>query len=421
MKNLRQNKAITLIALVITIIVLLILAGVTIASLTGENGLLSRATQAKDKTTEAEVKDEVGLAWNAVQIDGLQQGWTINEKATALATELKINSSDVKVTGNNVEVTYKGYKVTINTVNGSIVAEKSNTDPSSLTIGDVVTNYTSNTALPTGTNWIYFGEDGNGHKLLTTSAPIPNGFILNGTAQNWLYYCMQEGDEDYAAHSSELTENNNIHLACSKYSGTVGTTAGTARSITLEDINRVVGFNESSLQFNNYTFIAGDTNDYANNNVNYYYPSFLGASRSDYPYFVKAGETLNNNTIGTKAFLCNHIIISKNGDDYKASWEGTDKSWGSQKITLLSSQYMPLIVGNVNDFVYAVASRSVAVGADHSDFLVAGVGGGWVFSSMNTLCKSDSGQGGSSGSESSRTVSVRPIIVLPSSVTLETE
>ena len=40
----KKNEGLTLIALVITIIVLLILAGVTIAMLTGENGLLSRAT-----------------------------------------------------------------------------------------------------------------------------------------------------------------------------------------------------------------------------------------------------------------------------------------------------------------------------------------------------------------------------------------
>ena len=44
------NKGITLIALVITIIVLLILAAVSIATLTGENGLLNRATEAKNET-----------------------------------------------------------------------------------------------------------------------------------------------------------------------------------------------------------------------------------------------------------------------------------------------------------------------------------------------------------------------------------
>ena len=39
----KKNKGITLIALVITIIVLLILAGVSIATLTGEDGLLTRS------------------------------------------------------------------------------------------------------------------------------------------------------------------------------------------------------------------------------------------------------------------------------------------------------------------------------------------------------------------------------------------
>ncbi len=38
-----SNKGITLIALIVTIIVLLILAGVTIATLTGENGLLRKS------------------------------------------------------------------------------------------------------------------------------------------------------------------------------------------------------------------------------------------------------------------------------------------------------------------------------------------------------------------------------------------
>ena len=46
----KKQEGITLIALVITIIVLLILAGVTIAMLTGENGILGRATQSRADT-----------------------------------------------------------------------------------------------------------------------------------------------------------------------------------------------------------------------------------------------------------------------------------------------------------------------------------------------------------------------------------
>ena len=63
MKNFkRQNKAITLVSLVITIIILLILAGITIATLTGDNGLFVRAQRAKIKSQLASAKEEVSLA-----------------------------------------------------------------------------------------------------------------------------------------------------------------------------------------------------------------------------------------------------------------------------------------------------------------------------------------------------------------------
>ena len=53
----KENKGITLIALVITIIVLLILAGVSIAMLTGENGILSQAAKAKEETEKAQANE----------------------------------------------------------------------------------------------------------------------------------------------------------------------------------------------------------------------------------------------------------------------------------------------------------------------------------------------------------------------------
>ena len=60
--NLKHNKnGITLIALVITIIVLLILAGVSIAMLTGQNGILTQAQNAKNKTEEAEREEKEKL------------------------------------------------------------------------------------------------------------------------------------------------------------------------------------------------------------------------------------------------------------------------------------------------------------------------------------------------------------------------
>ncbi len=73
MKKLKEKlkygkRGITLIALVITIIVLLILAGVTIATLTGDNGILTRAQEAKNKTEEASDIEKIRLAIAEAQI-----------------------------------------------------------------------------------------------------------------------------------------------------------------------------------------------------------------------------------------------------------------------------------------------------------------------------------------------------------------
>ena len=62
--NVRNNstKGITLIALVITIVVLLILASVSIAMLTGQNGILTQAQNAKNTTEQSTAKEKVELS-----------------------------------------------------------------------------------------------------------------------------------------------------------------------------------------------------------------------------------------------------------------------------------------------------------------------------------------------------------------------
>ena len=61
----KEENGITLIALVITIIVLLILAGVTIATLTGDNGLLKKTGVAKEQNEEATNEEKIKLAVSA--------------------------------------------------------------------------------------------------------------------------------------------------------------------------------------------------------------------------------------------------------------------------------------------------------------------------------------------------------------------
>ena len=58
----KKEKGITLIALIITIIVLLILAGVTIATLTGDNGIITKANETKFKNDLSAFKEELNIA-----------------------------------------------------------------------------------------------------------------------------------------------------------------------------------------------------------------------------------------------------------------------------------------------------------------------------------------------------------------------
>ena len=73
----KENRGITLIALVITTIVLLILAGITIAALSGNNGILTRAKEAKEKTEQAQ-KDEEKTLSNMENILGMYNFKNIN-------------------------------------------------------------------------------------------------------------------------------------------------------------------------------------------------------------------------------------------------------------------------------------------------------------------------------------------------------
>ncbi len=75
----RKNRGITLIALVVTIIVLLILATISIGMLSGNNGILKKSREAKSETIKGEIKDEIGLAWNRIQVDGTTEEWNINK------------------------------------------------------------------------------------------------------------------------------------------------------------------------------------------------------------------------------------------------------------------------------------------------------------------------------------------------------
>ena len=92
----KEQKGITLIALVITIIVLLILAGISIAMLTGNNGLLTKANSAKTETTKAEVMERINMELNAAYADVLSGDITsFDGYGEKIANNLKDNNGNV--------------------------------------------------------------------------------------------------------------------------------------------------------------------------------------------------------------------------------------------------------------------------------------------------------------------------------------
>ncbi len=101
------QKGVTLIALAVTIIVMLILAGETISTLIGKGGITSRATEARDKNAIAKVEEEAQIEYSDLlmnnQIDSIGEDITIGnikERLERKGYEIKtIGSSDSNVIG----------------------------------------------------------------------------------------------------------------------------------------------------------------------------------------------------------------------------------------------------------------------------------------------------------------------------------
>ena len=96
----RKDKGITLIALVVTIIVLLILAGISISMLTGQNGILNRATTAKTQTEISQVDEMVKFS----AMDALANGnGKITEVLLTEALNKNLGSGNYTLTGNETD------------------------------------------------------------------------------------------------------------------------------------------------------------------------------------------------------------------------------------------------------------------------------------------------------------------------------
>lgn len=112
----RRNNGITVIALVITIIVLLILAGVSIATLTGDNGLIRKTVEAKNATEELAIKEDLEVTVLTSYEKGDINYNLLNDKLKKVQ-ELKYKENTIseenKITELPVVVKIKGYEFDI--------------------------------------------------------------------------------------------------------------------------------------------------------------------------------------------------------------------------------------------------------------------------------------------------------------------
>ncbi len=99
LKKVKKQGGITLIALVITIIVLLILAAVTINALSGDNGILKRASGAKKGTNQSNVEEVTKLSINGLITDNLGDVSTITPEVLADRINKDYNRTDVTAEG----------------------------------------------------------------------------------------------------------------------------------------------------------------------------------------------------------------------------------------------------------------------------------------------------------------------------------
>ena len=125
MENLRRNKGITLVALVITIIILLILAGISIQAITN-TGLFVNAKKAKEKSMEGQLKEEISLAIQSIQTEEIYKGNSVTlETLAGGQLEKELKDITAELADGEINGEYKDYEYTIDsnlnvTINGPV-------------------------------------------------------------------------------------------------------------------------------------------------------------------------------------------------------------------------------------------------------------------------------------------------------------
>ena len=163
MNKLKSKKGITLVALVVTIVVLLILAGVSINAVLGDNGIIKKANQAASVTKEAEVKEAINRTILEFYLTNDYE--TLEDFLKAKVTEGKIDSVTKNADG-TLTVKKGEYSVTVenktNSSNGSSSGGSTGgeTQTPEITVGEVkvVANSNGTGSAITDAASVYLGN-----------------------------------------------------------------------------------------------------------------------------------------------------------------------------------------------------------------------------------------------------------------------
>ncbi len=177
------QKGITLIALVITIIVLLILAGVSIAMLTGQKGILTQANNAKNETELASAKEKVELA----VIGAISQTRDGTLKVGNLRTELANYGGTVEGDTFPVTATVDGKSFTVD-ANGNVTSAGSSAVPNppapteNGTLGKVTGSEKTNTTVKDSLgNQVVVPA---GFKVINPTENVTNGIVVEDVSHS---------------------------------------------------------------------------------------------------------------------------------------------------------------------------------------------------------------------------------------------
>ena len=319
-QKLKNNKAITLIALVVTIVVLLILAGISISLVAGDNGLIKKARDARDETRYASIKEEVEL-WKADKSLAETTGGS-RESLNDFITRLKLKDNEQE----NVEKDALGKikKITIKIGDKTIDLSDSKTlveafKDGEIKVGDYL-NY--NTKVDTSksyksetnqngwadqtytatqeTSWRVLGLNESKDQLILISAnPIAKNMDTSST-NDWDKnpYLYMKGAYSYV----------NCVKMLDGISGIYSTSLGTAKSLTAKEINRLLGVTVDKENKKVYVNIAPDTN-------------IDGFRVLGNTYTYKSTDYTPESYINNKTNVDTNKIPSVTADAYRYSWK----------------------------------------------------------------------------------------------------